>query len=88
MSGVARRVVVEGRVQGVGFRWHTRLEARALGLRGWVRNLEDGTVEVHVEGAEASVGELLEWLARGPSGAHVEALDVRDVNAVGHPSFE
>lgn len=78
---VARLVHVEGRVQGVGFRWHTRAEARALGVTGWVRNLPDGRVEALLEGDEASVDALVAWLRRGPSGAAVEDVRVEEACA-------
>lgn len=85
---LARRVLVDGRVQGVGFRWHTRAEARALGLVGSVQNLADGRVEVHVEGPSEAVRALEAWLHRGPSGAYVAGVEVCDV-APRHPaSFE
>lgn len=84
----AQRVLVDGRVQGVGFRWHTRLEARSLGLSGWVRNLDDGRVEVHVEGQRAAVAVLLEWMAAGPSGAAVESLDTEESTPTGSRYFE
>ena len=78
-------VTLEGRVQGVGFRWHTRLEARALRVSGWVQNLSDGSVEARIEGEDAAVEELLDWLHRGPSGARVdEAL----VTIVPHEGIE
>ncbi len=76
-SSIARRVVVSGLVQGVGFRWHTRERARSLKVRGWVRNLPDGRVEVHAEGASEGVDALLLWLAKGPRMAQVEHLDVQ-----------
>ncbi len=75
---VARHVFVEGRVQGVGFRWHTRAEARALGVAGVVQNLPDGRVEVWLEGPREAVAALEAWLARGPSGAHVSAVTASD----------
>lgn len=84
----AQRVLVEGRVQGVGFRWHMRLEARSLGLSGWVRNLDDGRVEAHIEGRRESADELLEWMASGPSGAAVESLEVDESTPTGSPYFE
>lgn len=83
----ALRVRVEGRVQGVGFRWHTRLEARALGVSGWVQNLEDGAVQAHVEGDERGVEALLAWMERGPSGATVERLEREDVEPTGDVGF-
>ena len=74
-----RRAVVEGRVQGVGFRWFVRQEARRLGLAGWVRNLPNGSVELTVAGAESAVRRLLDHVAVGPDAAHVIA--VRDEEA-------
>jgi acylphosphatase len=68
--------IVHGYVQGVGFRWHTRNTARRLGLRGYVRNQPDRTVQVVAEGSERSLRELLAFLRRGPSAAHVERVDV------------
>ena len=73
---VRRALRVRGRVQGVGFRWATQREARALGLRGWVRNAPDGSVEIEVEGHEAAVGRLVTWARLGPSGARVDSLDL------------
>jgi acylphosphatase len=70
-----RRVVVRGRVQGVGFRWFVREHARALRLAGWVRNRVDGMVELEVEGPAEGVAELLGFVAEGPDGAVVAAVD-------------
>jgi acylphosphatase len=69
--------VVDGVVQGVGFRWATVRQARALGLKGLVRNRADGRVEVVAEGEESRLVRLQAWLARGPSGAHVRSLESR-----------
>ena len=69
----ALRVIVRGRVQGVGFRHYATQEARRLGLSGYVRNLSDGrSVEVVAEGARSLLETLLGELRAGPSGAHVE----------------
>lgn len=65
---------IEGRVQGVGFRWWSSREAGRLGVRGWVRNLPDGAVELHGAGAASSLEELERRLARGPAGARVETV--------------
>ena len=81
-------VTLLGRVQGVGFRWHTRLEARALRVNGWVQNQGDGSVEAWIEGEEAAVEELLQWLHRGPSGAAVDEALVRAVPPDGIKGFK
>jgi acylphosphatase len=66
--------LVQGRVQGVGFRWYVNREAGELGLRGWVRNTEEGDVEVVASGEEADLAELRSSLRRGPRGARVDRL--------------
>jgi acylphosphatase len=77
-----RRVIVRGRVQGVGFRWFVREHAQGLRLRGWVRNLPDGMVELEVEGPDDRVRELLAVVAEGPDGAVVAGVeDQTDVDA-------
>lgn len=88
MSTQARRVVVHGVVQGVGFRFHTLDRARLLGLVGWVRNLPDGTVEVWIQGEASRVDELLEWLRHGPRAARVERVDVDQVTPAALATFE
>ena len=75
----ARRWVVHGLVQGVGFRWFVRREAGRLGVRGFAHNLVDGTVEVVAEGDEPTLHRLLEMLRRGPPGAAVERVDAGGV---------
>lgn len=71
---VARARHVEGRVQGVGFRWWTARTAESLGLRGWVRNLPDGAVEVHLAGPRGAVERMEEALRLGPGGARVDRV--------------
>lgn len=83
-SIVRRRIVVSGRVQGVGFRFATRRQAAALGVHGWVRNTEDGRVEMLVEGDRAAVDALQAWCQRGPSGARVTNVVASD-SAAGEP---
>jgi acylphosphatase len=68
-------VRISGRVQGVGFRWFVREEARRLGLSGWVTNLPDGGVEVAAGGEASSLQRLRAALAVGPSGADVSLLE-------------
>jgi acylphosphatase len=71
----AKRLVIAGRVQGVGYRDWLVERARALGVDGWVRNRADGSVEVLVAGDTASVEELLRLCRRGPRAAVVESID-------------
>ena len=70
------RARIRGRVQGVGFRATARMRAGALGIAGSVRNLPDGTVEAVFEGPRDRVESMLDWAARGPSGAAVDRVDV------------
>jgi acylphosphatase len=70
------RLIVRGRVQGVGFRANTQRKAAGLGLTGWVKNLEDGAVEALAEGPIAAIDEFVSWCGRGPSGARVESVEV------------
>ena len=74
-------VRISGRVQGVGFRWFVREEARRLGLSGWVMNLPGGDVEVRAGGESSSLTRLRRALEVGPTGAEVQA--VSDVSADG-----
>ena len=71
-------VRVSGRVQGVGFRWFTREEARRLGLSGWVTNLDNGDVEVSAGGEASSLDRLKRALEVGPAGAGVVAVTELD----------
>ena len=83
----AVRATVSGRVQGVFFRQSTVERADALGVLGWVRNEDDGTVVVHAEGPEAAVEELLAFLREGPPGAAVEDVAVEALKVEGHEQF-
>jgi acylphosphatase len=75
---VARRLVVAGRVQGVGFRYFTREVARREGLHGIVRNLDDGRVEIEVEGDAGAVIRFERDIRRGPLGARVDDVTVNE----------
>jgi DNA ligase D-like protein (predicted 3'-phosphoesterase) len=83
----AIRAVVRGSVQGVGFRQAVWLRARELGLLGWVRNAEDGTVAVHAEGDPTAIEALIAFLREGPRAAAVTAVAVEDVRPEGHEQF-
>ena len=69
---------ISGRVQGVFFRWETMKRARALGVRGWVRNLSDGRVEAVFEGSEEAVEQMLEFCREGPPAARVTKVEARE----------
>ena len=71
---VARRFLISGRVQGVGFRFFAEEQARREGLAGYVRNLPDGRVESLVEGDEEAVARFERALHRGPRGARIEQV--------------
>ena len=76
-------IIVQGYVQGVGLRSSSQRHASRLGLSGWVRNLPDGSVEIHAEGEDSSLGEFLEWCRVGPSDAVVEDVSVNWVQVEG-----
>ena len=80
----AMRVLVRGRVQGVGFRFFVLQEARRLGLRGSAHNLADGRVEVVAVGAAADLDQLAERLAVGPPAARVAAVERTGLDPVPH----
>ena len=75
-SVVERRIVVRGRVQGVGYRWFARERARGLGVGGWARNMSDGSVVVEAVGTAPAVEQFIESLKIGPTGAMVSELSV------------
>jgi DNA ligase D-like protein (predicted 3'-phosphoesterase) len=83
----AIRATVRGEVQAVFFRDSTLREARRLGVMGWVRNADDGTVLVHAEGPSAAVDELVAFLHDGPPLAHVSAVEVEQTKVEGHEQF-
>ena len=84
----AKRYVVRGRVQGVGFRWFVVREAHMLGIAGWVRNNHDGSVEVLAQGTRDQLSGLHGRLREGPRAARVDAVEVSDATpAQGLSSF-
>ena len=81
--------VIHGRVQGVGYRVYALEAAQSHGIRGWVRNLPNRSVEVYAEGDDLSLTEFLTELYRGPIMAHVENIDLTwDVCEPAHDQFE
>ncbi len=79
---LARRFLVRGRVQGVGFRWFVEREAHILGIAGWVRNNHDGSVEVFAQGTRDQLSGLHARLREGPRAARVDAVEVSDATPV------
>jgi acylphosphatase len=84
---VRQRVCVSGVVQGVWFRESCREQAQLAGVGGWVRNLDDGRVEVVLEGPPAAVDRVVAWCQRGPRRARVDRVDVIDEAPVGERGF-
>jgi acylphosphatase len=78
---------IEGRVQGVGFRAWTEYEALSRGLRGWVRNRRDGSVEVVIAGEDAAVDAMIEACRQGPRLAQVTGLKIEPTEDDGKPEF-
>ena len=76
----ARRFLVRGRVQGVGFRWFVEREARLLGVAGWVRNNADGAVEVFAQGTREQLSGLRDRLQQGPRAARVDHVEEAEAN--------
>ena len=88
MTLIARRAVIRGRVQGVGFRYFAERTARDAGVRGWVRNRPDGSVETFAEGSEEAVRLYLDRLREGPRLGKVSAIEEEESTAAGHTAFE
>jgi len=85
---VSLRLTITGRVQGVGFRYAMQHEAARRGVRGWVRNRRDGSVEALVQGEARAVEALVAWARQGPPGARVSELQTTAVEEPPHSGFE
>lgn len=85
---VARRYLISGRVQGVGFRFFAEAAGIRAGLDGWVRNLPDGTVEIFAQGDESGLQSFERQIRQGPSGARVSAVDVSEAPTSGATGFD
>ena len=87
MARVCWHALVRGRVQGVAYRQHTDEQAQRLDLDGWVRNLDDGRVEVLFEGETEAVQELAAWLEQGPAAAEVAGVTLSEMPLQGMAGF-
>jgi acylphosphatase len=85
---IARRLIVSGRVQGVGFRFFAERAARELALAGFVRNLPNGAVEAVAEGEEEAIVRYVERLREGPRMGRVTDLRVEEIAVSGYREFE
>ncbi|MDO8648983.1 MAG: acylphosphatase [Candidatus Peregrinibacteria bacterium] len=79
---------ITGKVQGVFYRARTQEQALTLGLCGWVKNLPDGSVEIHAEGEEAALQELDQWCRKGPPSAEVKSVIASRAVEEDFPTFE
>ena len=80
MTDSAVHIIIHGQVQGVFFRASAQARASELSLTGWVRNLSNGTVEVHAEGKRESLNLFIEWCRKGPSTSQVSKCDLDWIN--------
>lgn len=85
---IAKRLIVSGRVQGVGFRYFTQSTALAYKVKGWVRNLSDGTVEIHAEAEEEQFDSFKQALRDGNRFVGVERIEETDIAEEGHRKFD
>jgi acylphosphatase len=84
---IAKLYRVRGRVQGVGFRYFVEQAAKALGIKGWVRNDDDGSVEVYGVGTEAQLSDLAGSLWKGPRWAEVRGVDENEAAVEDYSGF-
>jgi acylphosphatase len=88
MARLVARLIVTGRVQGVGYRWWAQGQARALGLDGWVRNLRDGSVELLAAGTPEAIDRLVRACHGGPPAAMVDAVQRFEADDEGLAGFK
>jgi acylphosphatase len=84
---VTKRLLITGRVQGVGFRFYAQRKARELSVAGWVRNRPDGSVEAVIQGTLEAVESMIAWARRGPPSAVVSGVQITEADGV-YASFE
>jgi len=84
----AVKVIIYGKVQGVGFRNFVFLHAKKLNIRGYVKNNPDGTVEAVFEGDEDNINKMIELCKRGPERARVDKIDIKDIEINNYQDFK
>ncbi len=80
-------IKITGRVQGVGFRYHTQGVANQMGISGFVKNMEDGSVFIEAEGEENDLEKFIDWCHKGPSVAWVDNVTVNYIPVSGYDKF-
>jgi acylphosphatase len=81
------KIQVKGRVQGVGFRWQAATEATKMGIKGFVKNLPDGSVYIEAEGTRDQLDAYVEWCKKGPRFGNVESVETETSSLSGHKEF-
>jgi acylphosphatase len=81
------KIYVNGHVQGVGFRWSAAREARSRGIKGFVKNLSDGSVYIEAEGSIKQLNTFVEWCKKGPGFGFVESVNIDTVPPVNYTDF-
>lgn len=82
------KIKISGRVQGVAFRHYAQTRANQTGIKGYVKNMPDGTVEIEAEGEEKALDEFLSWCHRGPDAAKVENVNIQEIPVKDDKSFK
>lgn len=88
MENIHKLITLRGRVQGVGFRFSAREQARKNGVKGYVKNLPNGNVEIKVSGPENNVEQYLQWCKEGPSHAYVDDMHIEDAEPENFHTFD
>lgn len=81
------KIQITGHVQGVGFRWSAASEARTRNIKGFVKNLSDGSVYIEAEGYKTQLNTFVEWCRKGSSFSHVESVTIDTMPLVNYPDF-
>jgi acylphosphatase len=83
-----KHILVSGRVQGVGFRYHAHILAEACGLTGWVRNLDSGEVEMEIQGFQKDINKFLEQIDKISMFIRIDHMEIKDYNEIRESGFD